>query len=38
MLLKLTRLLEKAIGSLQDYVDIADWIDMYIADKLYIYG
>ena len=37
-LLKLTRLAEKAMGSSEDYLGIADWIVIYRTDKVYNYG
>ena len=38
MLLKLTRRAQKAIGSSEDYLGIADWIVMYKPDKVYSFG
>ena len=37
MLLKLTRLAYKAIGSSEDYLGMADWIVKYRPDKVYSY-
>ena len=37
MLLKLTRWAQKAIGSSEDYLGIADWIVMYRLDKVQLW-
>ena len=37
MLLKLTRQAQKAIGSSEDYLGIADWMVLYRPDKVYSY-